>query len=204
MSVLFSVGVYTWLVATMLKSRETAGVLIFYVILLTLIYLLVHGLFIGHLRGNGIRVSPTQFPELNAMANAHARQLGMDETPAIFVLQSGGVLNALATRFLERNFVVLYSQVLALATQRGESAVSFVLGHELGHIQRKHLTKRMLLYPAMAIPFLGSAYSRGCEYTCDAFGNALQPTEGSTGYWFSPPDPISTVRSTRPSSAGRP
>jgi Zn-dependent protease with chaperone function len=40
------------------------------------------------------------------------------------------------------------------------------------------MTRRALLYPAMIVPFLGSAYSRACEYTCDRIGNALEP-EGS-------------------------
>jgi Zn-dependent protease with chaperone function len=76
---------------------------------------------------------------------------------------------------------VLYSDVLALANQKGEKAVSFVLGHELGHVRRKHMTRRWLLYPAMAFPFLGSAYSRACEYTCDNVGNALEPEGGVDG-----------------------
>jgi Zn-dependent protease with chaperone function len=108
------------------------------------------------------------------MAEEHSRRLNM-ETPDIFVLQAGGILNAFATRFLGRNFVILYSDVLALATQKGERAVSFVLAHELGHVKRKHMTRRALLYPAMVFPFLGGAYSRACEYTCDRLGNALQP-----------------------------
>jgi Zn-dependent protease with chaperone function len=180
-AVLISVSVYIALVATILESSEFAGPIIFYILLFALVYLIANGLHLGHIRGNGIRVSAKQFPELMAMADSHARRLGMEETPAIFVLQSGGVLNAFATRFLGRNFVVLYSDMLALATQKGEKAVSFVLGHELGHIQRKHITRRALLYPAMAVPFLGSAYSRACEFTCDRYGNALEPEAGVDG-----------------------
>jgi Zn-dependent protease with chaperone function len=180
-SVIFSLAVYVFLAVTVLSSGEAAGVVTFYGVFFVIGYLIVHGLFIGHVRGNGIRVSERQFPELKALADTHARRLGMDETPAIFVLQSGGVLNAFATRFLGRNFVVLFSDVLALATVKGEKAVSFVLGHELGHIQRNHMTKRALLFPAMAVPFLGGAYSRGCEYTCDRYGNALEPEAGVDG-----------------------
>jgi Zn-dependent protease with chaperone function len=33
----------------------------------------------------------------------------------------------------------------------------------------------------MAVPFLGGAYSRGCEYTCDRYGNALEPDAGVDG-----------------------
>ena len=59
--------------------------------------------------------------------------------------------------------------------------MSFVLGHELGHVRRHHMTLRALLYPAMIFPFLGGAYSRACEYTCDRFGNALEPEGGVDG-----------------------
>ena len=119
MSVLFSIAVYVFLVVTVVTTPEAAGVVIVYGIIFVIGYLIAHGLFIGHVRGNGIRVSERQFPELKAMADAHARRLGMDETPAIFVLQAGGILNAFATRFLGRNFVVLFSDVLALATVKG-------------------------------------------------------------------------------------
>ena len=179
--VVFSVAIYVILARIILAGGPTAGTILFYIVLLTVGYFVVHGVFLGQIRGNGIRVSDRQFPELNAMAERHSRRLGMDETPAVFVLQSGGVLNAFATRFLGRNFVVLYSDVLALATQKGEKAVSFVVGHELGHVRRKHMTRRALLYPAMIFPFLGGAYSRACEYTCDRFGNALEPEGGVDG-----------------------
>jgi Zn-dependent protease with chaperone function len=178
---LVSIAVYIFVITMILSSAQFAGTLITYGVFITVFYLLVHGLHLGHVRGNGIRVSRRQFPELMAMADSHTRRLGMEETPAIFVLQSGGVLNAFATRFLGRNFVVLNSDVLALATQKGEKAVSFVLGHELGHIQRKHMTWRTVFLPGMNLPFLGGAYSRACEYTCDRFGYALEPEAGLDG-----------------------
>ena len=179
--VVISLLIYAVLARLLLAGGQAAGTIIFYIALIVVGYFLIHGLFLGHVRGNGIRVSRRQFPELMAMADEHSRRLGLDETPDIFVLQAGGLLNAFATRFLGRNFVILYSDVLALATQKGQNAVSFVLGHELGHVQRKHMTRRAFLYPAMAFPFLGSAYSRACEYTCDRFGNALEPTGGVDG-----------------------
>lgn len=175
-----SVFLYLVLAGIILDGGPAAGTVLLYLFLGILGYFLIHGLHIGHVRGNGVRVSDRQFPQLHAMAEEHCRRLGM-ESPAIFVLQSGGVLNAFATRFLGRNFVIIYSDVLALATQKGEKAVSFVVGHELGHVRRKHMTLRALLYPAMIIPFLGGAYSRACEYTCDRFGNALEPEAGVDG-----------------------
>jgi len=179
--VVFSIAIYYVLVRVVLSGAEASGVIVFYTIAIIVGYFIFHGVMLGQIRGNGIRVSDRQFPQLMEMANQHARRLGMEETPDIFVLQSGGMLNAFATRFLGRNFVVLYSDVLALATQKGEKAVSFVLGHELGHVRRKHMTRRALLYPAMIFPFLGGAYSRACEYTCDQVGNALEPEGGVDG-----------------------
>jgi Zn-dependent protease with chaperone function len=179
--VVLTVAIYFAIARIILSAAGAATTLITYIVALLLISFLMRGLFIGHVRGNGIRVSQRQFPELMAMADRHAKRLGMDNTPDVFVLQSGGVLNAFATRFLGRNFVVLYSDVLALATEKGERAVGFVLGHEMGHVQRKHMTWRAVLFPAMAIPFFGSAYSRACEYTCDRFGSALEPDAGVDG-----------------------
>ena len=179
--VVFSIAIYYVLVRIVFSGVEASGVVLFYTIAIIVGYFIFHGVMLGQIRGNGIRVSVRQFPELMAMANQHAARLGMDETPDVFVLQSGGMLNAFATRFLGRNFVVLFSDVLALATQKGEKAVSFVLGHELGHVRRKHMTRRALVYPAMIFPFLGGAYSRACEYTCDQVGNALEPEGGVDG-----------------------
>jgi Zn-dependent protease with chaperone function len=172
-----SIVIYAVLAAVIFSGTPAAGIVVFYLVIIVVGVFIAHGLFVGQVRGNGVRVSRRQFPELMAMADDHSRRLNM-ETPDIFILQAGGILNAFATRFLGRNFVILYSDVLALATQKGERAVSFVLAHELGHVKRKHMTRRALLYPAMVFPFLGSAYSRACEYTCDRFGNALVP-EGS-------------------------
>jgi Zn-dependent protease with chaperone function len=173
--VVVAIALYFVLVRLVLLGPPIGDTVLTYTVMIVVGYFVLHGIMIGRIRGNGVRVSERQFPELMKMAEAHARRLGMADTPEMFVLQSGGMLNAFADRFLGRNFVILYSDVLALATQKGEKAVSFVVGHELGHVRRRHMTRRALLYPAMIFPFLGSAYSRACEYTCDRVGNALEP-----------------------------
>ncbi len=148
---------------------------IVYILIGALIALVVHGLFIGNLRGNSVRVSERQFPEVFHIAISLAKKMNLDTVPTIYVVQAGGIFNAFATRFSRRNFVVIYSDVLELAYEQGEPALAFVISHELAHIKRKHLTNRFWLYPSMAIPFLGTAYSRACEYTCDSFAYHYQP-----------------------------
>jgi len=84
-------------------------------------------------------------------------------------VQSGGILNAFATRFLGRNFVVVYSDMLE-AHGEDSPRMRFILGHELGHIKRGHILKHLLLLPGMLVPLLGVAYNRACEATCDRHG----------------------------------
>src|SRR5258706_10448864 len=90
--VVVSLVVYIGLALTILNGGPIAGTLITYPIFAIVAFFLVHALHIGHLRGNGVRVSRRQFPELNARADQHSRRLGLDETPASFALQSGAAL----------------------------------------------------------------------------------------------------------------
>ncbi|WP_427339639.1 M48 family metallopeptidase [Caloranaerobacter sp. DY30410] len=148
---------------------------IIYLLISSIFAFFAHGIFIGSVRGNSVRVSDNQFPEVYKMAKELSQKIGFKEVPSIYIMQSGGMLNAFATKFLGRDFVIIYSDVLELAYKEGESAVAFIIAHELAHIKRKHLTWRGLLYPAMLVPFLGSAYSRACEYTSDLIAAQLVP-----------------------------
>ena len=148
---------------------------ILYVLLGGLVVLIATGLFLGRIRANGIRVSERQFPEVYVRAVQLAQAMNLRYVPDIYVLQAGGLLNAFAARLLGRHFVILYSDVLELAYDKGEEALGFVIAHELAHIKRGHLLKRVWLLPGLLVPFLGKAYMRACEYTCDRFGAAYQP-----------------------------
>lgn len=180
--VLVSVAVYggigvgvTRSAASGAQAMGIVSVVIAYAGMLAVFYFVMHGLLVGHLRGNGVYVSERQFPNVLDLARRHCATIGLERVPDLFILQSGGVLNAFATRFVGRDFVVIYSDVLALAEQRGEKAVSFVVAHELGHVRRGHLRWRWLTLPGRIVPFLGSAYSRACEFTCDRIGARCQP-----------------------------
>lgn len=143
---------------------------------------LIQGIFTGQFRGNAVLVSERQFPDVHAQVQSLSSKIGVARPPAVYVVQSGGVLNAFATRFLGRSYVVLYSEVVELAREEGEDALAFVIAHELAHHHRKHTGwKRLLIAPASFIPFLGSAYSRACEYTCDAYGTHTCPDGAVNG-----------------------
>ena len=173
--VFFSLIVYGAVAASATLAVEALTSVLMYAGIFAVIFFMTQGLMIGRLRGNGIRVSPRQFPTLFKLATTHASTLGMKKLPDIFVIEAGGMLNAFATRFWGRDFVVIFSDVLALAEARGEAAVGFIVAHELAHVRRGHLKHRWFTLPGKLVPYLGPAYSRACEYTCDRFGAHCQP-----------------------------
>jgi Zn-dependent protease with chaperone function len=130
---------------------------------------IAHLSLIVHLRGNSIKLGPQQMPGLYKRVVTLSNRIGLKKVPDAYLVQSGGVLNAFATKFGSRNFIALYSDMVR-ACGDNMDALDFIIGHELGHLHRGHLRWRPLKAPAMIIPFLGSAYYRSCEYTCDRYG----------------------------------
>ena len=159
--VLFSVLMYVTLAFTVI------GIIV--ILVLILISVLLHGIMIGGIRRNGVKISERQFPELYEKAAITAKNMGFTVIPDIYVVESEGVLNAFATRFFGKNMVVLYSGIFELIEKEAEKEVLFVLAHEFAHLKRKHVIISTFILPAMWVPFLGNAYLRACEYTCDRY-----------------------------------
>jgi len=125
---------------------------------------------LGNVRLNGVKVNAYQFPKVYNKVVELCERMEMPKIPDIYVIESGGLLNAFASRFFGRNMVVLYSQVFELCLHdEEEEHLSFIIAHELAHVKRNHFIKNLLIIPAMWIPFFGNAYQRACEYTCDRF-----------------------------------
>src|SRR5262245_19351358 len=78
-----------------------------YALFIAAFVLVAHALWLAHVRGNGVRIGPKQLPELWARIDAASAKLGLPVPPEAYVLQSGGLLNAFATRFLGRPFIIL-------------------------------------------------------------------------------------------------
>ncbi|WP_332645387.1 M48 family metallopeptidase [Lysinibacillus sp. 54212] len=133
-------------------------------------YWLMHNLAIVNIRKNGVKINEHQFPHFYEHAKNISNRMKLTQIPDIYVIQSGGILNAFATKFGLKNMVVLYSDVFSIIDEQGEDEVCFILAHEFAHIKRSHIGFGWLLMPALIIPFLNNAYSRACEFTCDRFG----------------------------------
>jgi len=142
---------------------------IFYALLFGFFLWLGHELLIGYLKSEGVLVNDRQLPRLHRAFLDVCSKLDVNPVPELYIVQAGGILNAFATRFSGRNFVVVYSDMLE-ANGEDSQQMRFILGHEIGHIRRGHILKHLLLLPGRILPLLGPAYSRACEATCDRHG----------------------------------
>ena len=160
----------------------TLGVALVYVLFFFVIYLFAQSGLISYLKGTAVRITPQQFKDLSERVQACCRKLGMERVPEAYLLHGDGIFNAFATRFLGRNFIVLYADVVD-ALEAHPGAINFYIGHELGHVHRKHLLWGPVLFPAGILPILGAAYSRAREYTCDFYGLACceDPQDATRG-----------------------
>ncbi|RFU69769.1 hypothetical protein D0463_01355 [Bacillus sp. V59.32b] len=161
LTMLFSILAYISLLFSII------GIIIIAVIIL--ISYFSHALSMASIRRNGVRISEKQFPEIYEKAVQVANEMGLEKMPSIYVVEATGVLNAFATRFFGKNMVVMYSEIFDLSEEGKEDELLFVLVHEFAHLKRRHVLVHFLLLPAMYIPFLGEAYLRACEYTCDRY-----------------------------------
>ena len=160
----------------------TVGMALLYAPFVFLGYLFAHSAFISHVKGTGVQLSPDQLPDLYERLCRGCERLGMSEIPEAYLLNGNGMMNAFATKFLRRHYVVLYSDIVDALDTRPD-AVDFYIGHELGHISRGHLRWGWVVAPATILPILGAAYSRAREYSCDLHGLAccLDPKDAAYG-----------------------
>lgn len=157
------------------------GPAFFYIILILSALYIRRLVLVGLIKANSVKLSKTQFPEVYAVVEDFANRLELKNIPNIYLLESGGILNAFATRLMRQNYVVIYSELLEEFYDGDKSIVEFVIAHELGHIKRNHIGKEMFLMFSFYIPFLSNAYYRACEYTCDNVGCALSPQGAPKG-----------------------
>jgi hypothetical protein len=124
------ISVLFWFFLTL----AAVGLLLLFVALGCLIFLFAQSAFITHLKGSGLRITEQQYPDLHRRLLACCDKVGVETPPKAYLLRAD-FFNALATRFLGRNFVVLFADVVdidprlskrmasALAMRRDEDIV---------------------------------------------------------------------------------
>lgn len=149
----------------------TVGIAVVLIGVGALVYLFAHSALIAHVKGNGVELSAEQFPDLHAQFIECCKRLEIAPLPEAYILNGNGVLNAFATKFLRDRYIVLTSDIVD-AMQGNAEGLRFYMGHELGHLRMKHISKAVLRWPVLWLPLLGAAYSRARESTCDRHGLA--------------------------------
>jgi Zn-dependent protease with chaperone function/type II secretory pathway pseudopilin PulG len=177
-SIVFGIAVWGALAAVLvprvqgpvwLASATTIGIIL---VLLFIGYAFVKSAAIAHLRGNAIEVSEQQLTNLHSQLRQCCEALGVAKLPTMFVQNGNGVMNAFATWFLGRRYVILLSNIVD-AMETNTNGVRFYIGHELGHVLRHdNWLLGFLRWPALRMPLLGAAFSRARESTCDLHGLA--------------------------------
>ena len=165
--IMLGISVLLWIALVL----GTLGLALVYGLIFFLAYCFARSALISYIKGTGVQINAQQFPDLHRQIAACCDKLGQAKHPDAYLLQMGGSFNAFATRFLGRDFLVLYSDVVD-ALSDNPDALNFYIGHEIGHIKRKHLNWSTVLLPASLLPLIGAAYSRAREYTCDRHGLA--------------------------------
>ncbi|GAF64784.1 hypothetical protein BTS2_1680 [Bacillus sp. TS-2] len=164
-TVYFVLSLIVSIIIYILAALSIVGIGI--LVLIFAVVFIMNIMMLGSIRGNGVKVTEGQFPEVYERVVEIATKMKLEKVPDIFVIESEGALNAFATRFWGRNMVVLYSEVFDLKSEQGKEELDFIIAHELSHVKRRHVWKNVLITPAKIFPFLSQAYSRSCEYTCD-------------------------------------
>lgn len=176
-TVMLVIGILIWAIAAiavlavaMLQSLAIVFMVALYVAIFWFIGFVGRALVRAYMMGHYVMVSEQQFPHIHAMVQDGTKALGLKEAPQAFVYNSSGVMNAMALTLVGRTrYIWLTSQLIDADS---DEQVKFVIGHELGHHVAGHLNTLpgILRLPAYIVPFLGQAYSRGRELTCDRVG----------------------------------
>lgn len=153
---------WTWAIVSIFKFK-LFSILIFYVMIL-----FAQSSLISSLKGNAIKISAEQFPDLFEKIKNACEKLKMP-MPTAYLMNGNGLLNAFATKFLNRNYLVILSDIVDSLDDR-KTSIDFYIGHELGHLHRKHLFWHSFFAPLILLPLLIPAYRRACELSCDQYG----------------------------------
>jgi Zn-dependent protease with chaperone function len=132
----------------------------------------------SELLGSAVKVTDQQFPRLHQIATRCAGTLHIP-TPAIYVSPAIGELNAHTLGTDEDAYIVVNG---ALVDHLSDEELTFVIGHECGHIHNNHVVfSTALHYLTSAAAFYVRwivqpailalrAWSRRAEITCDRAG----------------------------------
>jgi hypothetical protein len=129
-------------------------------------------------RGNSVRLSDQQFPEVYAVLRDHCAKLGMTKIPELFLTAT--TIRPFSQTFSSwrEKYIVLHQNIFDIDDRKTMDVISFTLAHELGAIRLNQTAvwNEMLLTYVSAIRFLRNPLERVRMFSRDRYGAALSPT----------------------------
>src|SRR4051794_14014431 len=89
---LFTIGAIVSAIAWIVCAITIVG--LFYAAMIRLFLLMGQALFLAYVKGNGLRLSDRQLPQVYERVKEASKKLGLETVPDVYVLQAGGALNA--------------------------------------------------------------------------------------------------------------
>ncbi|MGC1379975.1 MAG: M48 family metallopeptidase [Candidatus Baltobacteraceae bacterium] len=130
------------------------------------------------IRGNSVRLSEKQFPEIYAILQDHCRRLGMTKLPELFL--TGSTIQPFSGTFSSwrENYIVLHQGIFEIDDRKTMDVISFTIAHELGAIRlnQRAVWNEMLLTYVSSIKWFRNPLERVRTYSRDRYGATLSPT----------------------------
>jgi Zn-dependent protease with chaperone function len=166
---LYIASVPVWIVL-LIWIVATKGIVLLVIGIIELLHLMGRLWFAAHLKTNAVRVSETQLPEVYRIVQASCERLGM-EIPEVYVMQQN-VWNSFATKIFGRRMVILLSGAVDSILLKGDmQELSWLVGHELGHLWVGHLNMSQKFAKMGGwLIWVNLWHSRRAEFTCDRVG----------------------------------
>jgi len=131
----------------------------------------------AQIRGNSVRLSEIQFPEIYEVFKRQCEKLGLKVIPELYLTDKGipGVSHAYST--WTHDYVVLATDYLDPNVEASMDSIAFVLGTELGRLHLRHtsLLNELLLSYISKVPLLRNPITEIRTYSRDRYGAFLAP-----------------------------
>ncbi|AKV00636.1 hypothetical protein AKJ09_07299 [Labilithrix luteola] len=133
-------------------------------------------------RGNAVRISGDQFPELHAIVAEHCRRLEMNERPELYVSVTADAMVSVYSAVGSPSCVLLSEEFFDPEWRKNLDAMSFAIGWGLGAIRLGHtrFLSDVLTAYIVHVPFLRNPVSLVRTYSRDRCAAFVAP-EGVRG-----------------------
>jgi hypothetical protein len=133
-------------------------------------------------RGNSIRLSAGQIPEIYDVLRRHCRRLGMASVPELYLSDDAISDSSQAYSAWHCHYIVLGTDYLQPDLERVREVFTFQLARELGRIRLSHTQwwDEMLIAYVVKIPYLRNVLLHLRTFSNDRYGAFLAP-EGLPG-----------------------